>query len=286
MTIKEFSKLCKCSTQTLRYYDSINLLKPASVDKYTGYRYYEEEQALVFIKIKNLQDASFSIDEIKELLSKDEEAIYHAFEEKITEQEEKLNRIKKIQMSYRKEYMQMKETIAEIKNQIAKDAKEYDPVREFGISKEYYDKLISSVNDCLDASLDKLSMLGFEMGNAEKACVEAPENMNGNVDVYFDEVTQKYVAKPVSVHEDGQYKLVFEAHDWMYTKDALAGIPEIEGEYALVFAQKKERISNFAFNNVVLGIVMDKNSANQKTVTCTSIQSEDEKNHFWLYKHI
>ena len=77
MTIKEFSKLCKCSTQTLRYYDSINLLKPASVDQYTGYRYYEEEQALVFIKIKNLQDASFSIDEIKELLSKDEESIMH-----------------------------------------------------------------------------------------------------------------------------------------------------------------------------------------------------------------
>lgn len=35
MTIKDFSKLCKCTTQTLRYYDHINLLKPARVDGMT-----------------------------------------------------------------------------------------------------------------------------------------------------------------------------------------------------------------------------------------------------------
>ena len=36
MTIKEFSKLCDCNTQTLRYYDSIDLLKPARVDSFTN----------------------------------------------------------------------------------------------------------------------------------------------------------------------------------------------------------------------------------------------------------
>lgn len=55
MTIKEFSLLCSCTTQTLRYYDSINLLKPARVDQFSGYRYYDSEQALDYVKIKNLQ---------------------------------------------------------------------------------------------------------------------------------------------------------------------------------------------------------------------------------------
>ena len=61
MTIKQFAALCGCSTQTLRYYDKVELLKPVEVDFWTGYRYYEEEQALVFVKIKHLQKAGFTI---------------------------------------------------------------------------------------------------------------------------------------------------------------------------------------------------------------------------------
>lgn len=44
MTIKEFACLCGCNPQTLRYYDHVNLLKPVKVDKWSGYRFYEEEQ--------------------------------------------------------------------------------------------------------------------------------------------------------------------------------------------------------------------------------------------------
>ena len=54
MTIKEFAKLCGCNSQTLRYYDRIDLLKPVEVDQWSGYRFYEEAQALDFVKIKNL----------------------------------------------------------------------------------------------------------------------------------------------------------------------------------------------------------------------------------------
>lgn len=32
MTIKEFSRLCGCNPQTLRYYDHVDLLKPVKVD--------------------------------------------------------------------------------------------------------------------------------------------------------------------------------------------------------------------------------------------------------------
>ena len=83
MIIKKFAKLCNCNAQTLRYYDSIGLLKPVKVDEFTGYRYYDADQALDYLKIKNLQDASFSIDEIKVLLTASDEDIFNALEEKV-----------------------------------------------------------------------------------------------------------------------------------------------------------------------------------------------------------
>ena len=42
MQIKEFARLTGVSVRTLHYYDEIGLLKPALVDKSTGYRYYDE----------------------------------------------------------------------------------------------------------------------------------------------------------------------------------------------------------------------------------------------------
>ena len=99
MTVKEFASLCLCSTQTLRYYDKIDLLKPIKVDPWSGYRYYESSQAIDFVKIKNLQAADFTIDEIKTLLTLPDSRVYEAFERKIEEQTQKLTRIKKIQKS-------------------------------------------------------------------------------------------------------------------------------------------------------------------------------------------
>lgn len=118
MIIKEFAKLCNCNPKTLRYYDSIGLLKPVKVDQYTGYRYYSAEQALQYLKIKKLQDAFFSIDEIKELLNATDDMVYEALDKKITEQQAKLLEIKKIQKSYQKEMKKMKEKISEIKEKL------------------------------------------------------------------------------------------------------------------------------------------------------------------------
>jgi DNA-binding transcriptional MerR regulator len=103
MTIKAFAKLCGCTAQTLRYYDSIGLLKPMRVDDWTGYRYYDKAQAIDFVKIRNLQAADFSIREIEALLSQPEEAVFDAFEEKIAAQQEKLRRIREIQQTYLRE---------------------------------------------------------------------------------------------------------------------------------------------------------------------------------------
>ncbi len=142
MTIKDFSKLCNCTTQTLRYYDHVNLLKPARVDDWTGYRYYSEEQALLYVKIKNFQEADFTIEEIKKLLDKDDDEVYTAFDRKIAEREQQLRTIRQIQQSYRNEMNAMKNTIEQFIEKMNMDAKQYDPAQEFGINEEYHQKLL------------------------------------------------------------------------------------------------------------------------------------------------
>jgi DNA-binding transcriptional MerR regulator len=113
MTIKDFARLCGCNAQTLRYYDRIQLLRPARVDEWSGYRYYEQKQAIDFVKIKNLQLAEFSIDEIKQLLQQTDQEVYDAFSRKIAEQQEKLSRILEIQKTYLKELCRLGHALRE-----------------------------------------------------------------------------------------------------------------------------------------------------------------------------
>ena len=136
MTIKEFARLCGCNPQTLRYYDHVDLLKPVKVDQWSGYRYYDEDQALAFVRIKNLQKAGFTIDEIKELLDKDNHVIYKAFDAKIAEEVKRLQEIKAIQKSYQTEMDQIQEKINEARKKITQAMREYDPTEEFEISSD------------------------------------------------------------------------------------------------------------------------------------------------------
>lgn len=66
--IGEFSKLCKVSVNTLRYYDAEGLLKPDYIDKFTGYRFYASEKLKQFHTLTALKDAGFSLDEINFIL--------------------------------------------------------------------------------------------------------------------------------------------------------------------------------------------------------------------------
>jgi len=62
--IGEFSKLCGLSPSTLRDYEQRRIFLPASVDKWTGYRYYDGAQLAALSKILALRDTGLSLDEI------------------------------------------------------------------------------------------------------------------------------------------------------------------------------------------------------------------------------
>ena len=69
MQIKEFAKLTGVSVRTLRYYDEIGLLKPAFVDKFTGYRFYDERSLVRMQEILFYRELDFSLKSIAEILS-------------------------------------------------------------------------------------------------------------------------------------------------------------------------------------------------------------------------
>ena len=72
LSIGEFSKVCKVSTKTLRYYAEIGLILPNEINKENGYRYYSIEQLETMLFIKKLKSYDFSLDEIKIILKSEE----------------------------------------------------------------------------------------------------------------------------------------------------------------------------------------------------------------------
>lgn len=66
--IGDFSKMSRVSVKTLRYYDEVGLIAPASVDEFTGYRYYSADQLPRLNRILALKDLGFSLEQIARLL--------------------------------------------------------------------------------------------------------------------------------------------------------------------------------------------------------------------------
>src|SRR5512143_3982376 len=66
--IGEFARLGQVSVVTLRHYDELGLLNPASVDPFTGYRYYTVEQLPQLNRILALKDLGFSLEQIQSAL--------------------------------------------------------------------------------------------------------------------------------------------------------------------------------------------------------------------------
>jgi len=70
--IGEFAELSGVSAKTLRFYDEIGLLRPASVDPRTGYRLYVSQQLEELAAILALKDIGLPLVEVRHLIKKAE----------------------------------------------------------------------------------------------------------------------------------------------------------------------------------------------------------------------
>ena len=268
MTIKEFSKLCGCNPQTLRYYDRKNLLKPVKVDEWSGYRFYEEEQAIAFVKIKNLQKAGFSIEEIRGLLNKDDAEIYYAFEAKIAEEEKRLQEIKNIQKIYQTEMTNMKNKLEEMRKSVRESMVAYNPTEEFGIDSESYNGMMENVDAFFDKMLEAEDFSKCEL-------LDCTEENRKKAEQDFKECL-----------DNPSYETIFERHGWKNVKDFYGELPELvnDTEYFFLFKLEAEKVNSTAFANTLLGIMCMNNPDGKMSLKCNVVYSDDGDNHFWLLK--
>ncbi len=69
LKIGDFSRLSQISIKALHIYDNIGLLKPADVDKFTGYRYYTLKQLPRAHRIMALKEMGMSLEQIGIMLN-------------------------------------------------------------------------------------------------------------------------------------------------------------------------------------------------------------------------
>lgn len=294
MTIKEFADLCKCNTQTLRYYDRIGLLKPVKVDQWSGYRYYTQSQAIDFVKIKNLQVADFTIDEIKVLLTKPDQQVYDAFGLKIAEQEQKLKRITEIQQSYLKEKNNMETLIQGLSDFLLRHLTEFDGLREFGLEPEDSQKIVNHIRTYLNrwmldpalANQDVRLMVNEEIicgpdRIAERINSFNQENLPDTIILGGESVSEKDAFDPE------QFETLWECHNWDHVHEFIDAIPKLEHgkEYCFLFRMKEGKYKeDISFPMFMLGAMVVRKGESEVCMGCSVEKSSDMQNHFLLMR--
>lgn len=293
ITIQGFAKLCGCNAQTLRYYDRIGLLKPAKVDSWTGYRYYEEEQAVLFVKIKNLQQADFSIEEIRNLLTKDDDLLMAAFDRKVKEQEQKLARIREIQKSYLKESMDMQKMVNMLTDYV--EGRMASPAlwKELGLDAEQETKTRARVNDTLAEWLSECRNAGAEM--AEQMNSLSPDAVKDVIDSLKNELPDGSI--PVSGESDEQTSFaedvpsdaakVYERSGWEHVSEWINDIPDLESgrqSYFLFRVCKDSPVNDPGFPTLMLALMDVRFGAVSGGMNCSISVSGDGVNHFTLFQ--
>lgn len=293
-TIKEFANLCGCSTQTLRYYDKIDLLKPVKVDQWSGYRYYAKSQAIDFVKIKNLQAADFSIGEIKALLPQSDQLIYEAFEQKITEQEQKLERIREIRQSYLKEKNSMEKLIGGIADFMVGQLNNFEGLKEFGLSPEDGADLIEMVRSHLE------KWIAHSAPSPENVTLTVNDEVYHGLDAVTDKVLSltsdnledKILFGDESVEEEKDFSedqcdSVWECHGWEHVYEFIDNIPDMKSgwEYCFLFRLNERNYSgDIAYPLFMLGAMLLKRGDDPVGMSCTTYKSDDQQNHFKLLR--
>jgi DNA-binding transcriptional MerR regulator len=78
LSIGRFARLSGLTVKALRHYDEIGLVRPAHVDEWTGYRWYERSQVRDAVAVRRLRELRVSLDQIAVLIRSDEASVREA----------------------------------------------------------------------------------------------------------------------------------------------------------------------------------------------------------------
>ena len=251
LTVGNFAILCACRPRTLRYYDRVGLLKPAQVDEWTGYRYYEESQVLDYQKIRSLQGAGFTIGEIRALLHAPEEDVRAALRRKRDELTEKQRRL------------------AELLKQ--------------GFPTEDMDKEIEEAKKAMQDLCEKLSAEDLEELGLEPTMLEP---MKARLKEYWEDYFRGvFILRPgerLELTDTG-----WRREGWETVGEALKDLPKLEdgGRYQLEFSFKKpEHPVDMNYLGVMIGAVLLMNPGKKFRLGVEPVPIYTEENRIRLLK--
>ena len=293
ITIQGFAKLCGCNTQTLRYYDRIGLLTPARVDEWTGYRYYEEAQAMQFVKIKNLQQADFSIDEIRPILEEGDDRLQEAFERKIAAQEQKLERMRKIQQSYLNEKMEMQKMICMLADFMEGRADDPKLLEEFGLDTPQETEVNAKVHEILADWLTQIRNASEEI--ARQADTQVLDTVKAVMDALTkgDQGDKNLILSVTGADSENGEEIpadaerVFERSGWAHVSEWIASLPHLEGGRKSFFqfrVREDSPVNDPGFPTMMLAVMASSYDILQDGITCRVGRSDDGLNHVILLR--
>lgn len=172
--IGEVSKLTQISIRMLRYYDELGILKPAEIDKYTGYRLYSVEQISTLQKIVLLRDSKFSVAEISNIL--------HNWDDEFVIQE--LNRKKN---EIKKEIQQEKQRINKIDKFIEALKCDKDEIRHNVVFKKIPSYKIISLREIIPDYFYEGILWKKLSDFINEEHIEVSRQSNNNIAFYHDE---------------------------------------------------------------------------------------------------
>src|SRR3989338_277875 len=159
LTIHQFATLCRTTVRTIRFYDKKGILKPASVDPYTGYRYYHPHQTREFFKIKLIQRFDVPLKEIAKVAKTYSEGSFL---------DKKLVQLKKVIEEKQKEYRALqiiKNDLIDGKMKQNIKVKNVGPFYVFG--KEFLDARYDRINADITDLYKKAKELGLSTKTQE-----------------------------------------------------------------------------------------------------------------------
>lgn len=220
ISITQMAKLRNVTTETLRHYDRIDLLKPDHLDK-NRVRYYSVLQYEKLGTIRELEQIGLSLKEIKEYL--DKRNLSSSYELLKKQEEFYVERIKKDQAILNK--IQQKHDFIDSLNQ----GKLINQIQVRQISKRMYLKASESVNDEISLAYQCMQLEKTLNEGGEVIPIFASDRYAGIFPITQENDTQtelivlfdkklKKAKVPISYLPEGKY-LCFLTHDSFWKRD-------------------------------------------------------------------